>query len=34
MSDHMKEIMNEKTGRIVMLAVDHGYFHGPTTGLE
>ena len=23
-----------KTGRTVMLAVDHGYFQGPTTGLE
>ena len=34
MSNHIKEIMNEKTGRIVMLAVDHGYFQGPTSGLE
>lgn len=33
MSDHIK-IMNEETGRIVMLAVDHGYFQGPTSGLE
>jgi putative autoinducer-2 (AI-2) aldolase len=23
-----------KDGRTVMLAVDHGYFQGPTTGLE
>src|SRR5262245_59848335 len=22
------------TGRTVMLAIDHGYFQGPTTGLE
>jgi putative autoinducer-2 (AI-2) aldolase len=22
------------TGRTVMLAIDHGYFKGPTTGLE
>ena len=33
MSDHIK-ITNEETGRIVMLAVDHGYFQGPTSGLE
>ena len=23
-----------KNGKVVMLAVDHGYFQGPTTGLE
>ena len=23
-----------KSGKTVMLAVDHGYFQGPTTGLE
>ncbi|MCJ7680524.1 MAG: 3-hydroxy-5-phosphonooxypentane-2,4-dione thiolase, partial [Candidatus Aminicenantes bacterium] len=27
-------IFNPKTGRTVMLAIDHGYFQGPTTGLE
>jgi len=27
-------IFNPRTGRTVMLAVDHGYFQGPTTGLE
>lgn len=26
--------MKPSTGRTVMLAVDHGYFQGPTTGLE
>ena len=26
--------MNAPSGRCVMLAVDHGYFQGPTTGLE
>ena len=30
----LAKIMNSKTGRTVMLAVDHGYFQGPTTGLE
>ena len=27
-------IFNAKSGRTVMLAVDHGYFQGPTTGLK
>jgi len=27
-------IVRPETGRCVMLAVDHGYFQGPTTGLE
>ncbi|MFL2931207.1 MAG: 3-hydroxy-5-phosphonooxypentane-2,4-dione thiolase LsrF [bacterium] len=30
----MTNLLNHKTGKIVMLAVDHGYFQGPTTGLE
>ncbi len=32
MSDRLSRIMHG--GRTVMLAVDHGYFQGPTTGLE
>jgi len=34
MSNRLSRIINPKTGRCVMLAVDHGYFQGPTTGLE
>src|SRR3989338_3745868 len=34
MKNRLSRIMNSKTGRCVMLAVDHGYFQGPTTGLE
>ncbi len=30
----MSQIFNPKTGRTVMLAFDHGYFQGPTKGLE
>tara|TARA_A100001037_G_scaffold306593_1_gene353043 strand:- start:2179 stop:3042 length:864 start_codon:yes stop_codon:yes gene_type:complete len=30
----MTNLLNDRTGKIVMLAVDHGYFQGPTTGLE
>lgn len=30
----MNRIIRPKTGRTLMLAVDHGYFLGPTTGLE
>ena len=30
----MTNLLNHETGKIVMLAVDHGYFQGPTTGLE
>ena len=30
----MTNLLNERTGKIVMLAVDHGYFQGPTSGLE
>jgi putative autoinducer-2 (AI-2) aldolase len=34
MKNRLSKIFNPKTGRTVMLAVDHGYFQGPTTGLE
>jgi len=34
MKNRLSRIFNPKTGRTVMLAVDHGYFQGPTTGLE
>ena len=30
----MSRIFNPKSGRTVMLAFDHGYLYGPTTGLE
>jgi putative autoinducer-2 (AI-2) aldolase len=34
MKNRLSRIFNPKTGRTVMLAIDHGYFQGPTTGLE
>ncbi|MGK5093483.1 3-hydroxy-5-phosphonooxypentane-2,4-dione thiolase [Deltaproteobacteria bacterium TL4] len=34
MKNRLAQIFNPKTGRTVMLAFDHGYFQGPTTGLE
>ena len=34
MKNRLGRIFNPSTGRTVMLAVDHGYFQGPTTGLE
>jgi putative autoinducer-2 (AI-2) aldolase len=34
MENRLSRIINKKTGRCVMLAVDHGYFQGPTTGLK
>ncbi len=34
MKNRMAGILSPKNGRCVMLAVDHGYFQGPTTGLE
>ena len=34
MKNRLARILNPKTGRTVMLAVDHGYFQGPTTGLK
>ena len=30
----LEAILNERTKRVVMLAADHGYFQGPTSGLE
>ena len=32
--NRLSNIFNPDTGRTVMLAIDHGYFQGPTTGLE
>ena len=34
MKNRLSGIFNPDTGRTVMLAIDHGYFQGPTTGLE
>lgn len=34
MQHRLSQIFNPRTGRTVMLAFDHGYFQGPTTGLE
>jgi putative autoinducer-2 (AI-2) aldolase len=34
MKNRLSRILNPKTGRTVMLAIDHGYFLGPTSGLE
>jgi len=34
MKNRFSKIIKPKDGRTVMLAVDHGYFMGPTTGLE
>jgi len=34
MGNRLARIMNPKTKKAVMLAVDHGYFLGPTGGLE
>jgi putative autoinducer-2 (AI-2) aldolase len=34
MRNRLSRIFKPDTGRTVMLAVDHGYFLGPTTGLE
>ena len=34
MKDRLSRIFNPKTGNTVMLAFDHGYIMGPTTGLE
>ncbi len=33
-SNRLSQIIKPDTGRTVMLAVDHGYFSGPTSGLE
>lgn len=32
--NRFSRIFSPRTGRTVMLAIDHGYFQGPTTGLE
>jgi 3-hydroxy-5-phosphonooxypentane-2,4-dione thiolase len=34
MKNRLARVFDPQTGRTVMLAVDHGYFQGPTTGLE
>jgi 3-hydroxy-5-phosphonooxypentane-2,4-dione thiolase len=34
MQNRLAKIFNPASGRTVMLAIDHGYFQGPTTGLE
>jgi len=34
MKNRLARIFNPTSGRTVMLAFDHGYFQGPTTGLE
>ena len=34
MKSRLARIFNQKSQRTVMLAVDHGYFQGPTTGLK
>ena len=34
MKNRLARIFNPESGRTVMLAIDHGYFQGPNTGLE
>jgi putative autoinducer-2 (AI-2) aldolase len=34
LQNRLARIFNPNSGRTVMLAIDHGYFQGPTTGLE
>jgi len=34
MTNRLARIFDPTSGRTVMLAIDHGYFQGPTTGLE
>src|SRR5450830_926243 len=34
MQNRLARIFNPESGKTVMLAIDHGYFQGPTTGLE
>lgn len=34
MQNRLSRIFRPDTRRTVMLALDHGYFQGPTTGLE
>ena len=34
LKNRLSKVFNPKSGRTIMLAFDHGYFQGPTTGLE
>ncbi len=34
LKNRLSRIFHPRTGRTLMLAIDHGYFQGPTTGLE
>lgn len=34
MKDRLSRIFNPQTGKTVMLAFDHGFIMGPTSGLE
>ena len=34
LKNRLSRIFNQNSGKTVMLAVDHGYFQGPTTGLK
>lgn len=34
LKNRLSQIFNPVSGKTVMLAIDHGYFQGPTTGLE
>lgn len=34
MQNRLSQIFDPTSGKTVMLAIDHGYFQGPTTGLE
>ena len=34
LKNRLARVFHPETGRAVMLAIDHGYFQGPTTGLE
>src|SRR5208283_2339810 len=34
MQNRLARVFRPDSGRTVMLAIDHGYFQGPTTGLE
>ncbi len=34
LKNRLSRVFNPETGRTIMLAFDHGYFQGPTTGLE
>ena len=34
LKNRLYKTLNPDTGKTVMLAVDHGYFQGPTTGLR